>query len=152
MSFDIPIILLLIHSVSTLCCCFSITSIALLNNTKDRQWEKPYNCLFLKESVGNLMRLLFDLRWLLFKAEIQGVVKLCWQRKVESEQKFNSIEILDLFKNNFCAWHVYRWSDANGLIFLKRVAFIFSYKSFFFLFSLLDGLSYNDNYPSHIAL
>jgi len=23
-------------------------------------------CIFLKESVGNLMRLLFDLRWLLF--------------------------------------------------------------------------------------
>lgn len=48
---------------------------ALLNNTKDGQWEIP-NCIFLKESVENLMRLIFDLRWLLFKAEMQGVVKL----------------------------------------------------------------------------
>lgn len=74
MSFDIPIILLLIHPASALCCCFRITSMALLNNTKYRQWEKPYNFIFLEESVENLMRLLFDLRWLLFKAEMQGIV------------------------------------------------------------------------------
>jgi len=54
--------------------------------------------------------------------------------------------------NIFCVGHIYMCLVANGFIFLKSGALIFSYKLFLFFLFLLNGLCHTDNNPSHVAL